>query len=913
MIYGWISSLQRLIFPLFLTIALSACGGGGGGSDNGGGFVPPPAPEGAKIDISLADATGNSITEINPLRAGSFTVRVAAPNGNTLPQEVVTAETTIGRLIPQSGTALTDNNGEALFVIQADGIDGAGTLTATLEYEGVTSSGSINFSVATGLPFSIKPQVFNSDNVAVTTADTGDRLTLEVSLTDDRYNQPVEDQVITVDIGELGALAPQSGNAVTNADGVATFSINVGDLSGAFPIVASAIVPGGGATSSLTLSIDQATRKLGHIDSEGNFVEGVIKVSPAGQISPGGTAMLSVSVVDEDLQPANTEEVLTITSSCLFGELATLDPASPITLGSSIAVAYTLQGCSGEDVVTATLSSSGAEATGVIDIAPVTADRIIFDSAVPELIALRGTGAASSIPESSLVSFTVSDGAGNPVSDARVNFSLSQSVGGLALECQGQDFCRYASVDDQSQGRSSRATTNTSPTGKAVARVLAGAVTTPVQVLAYVDLNDNGEQDLDEPSSASKTLVVSSGVPDQNSISLSAAQLNVESAYDIDGKISQLSVRMADAFNNPVPDGTAAIFSTELGSIAGSCNTVNGVCSVDWTSQSPRSSDTVERFSQAITINENLNSSTPSRYNCPSHNKNHGPCPDDIGDPAVNPPGAPRGGRSTILVSASGDESFADRNGNGRYDEGELWTNLTEAFLDHNEDGLYTPAQRANCDDPASADDVCLAGFEETFLDRNGNNVFDLNDTPAASAGSSLPDGQYNGALCTLQDEAEGICSRDLVDVRDSLVLVNGFSDAQSYELLLINKFSRSEPSSLYENTFYNLYISDVFNNPPPPGSTIDFEGSGDCEPVTESQPVPDTNKAGAFASTLVVSTKDYAQSLEDAESADLDFIALKLTLPNGSFTTKNYSCVVYRCADDPSQFPQFSPAPPSC
>ena len=911
MIYGWIFSLQRLIFPLSLTIALTACGGGG--SDNGGGFVPPPAPEGAKIEVRLADATGNSITEVNPLRAGSFTVKVASPNGSALSQKVVTAETTIGLLIPPSGTALTDNNGEALFIVQADNIKGAGTLTATAEYEGVTSSGSINFSVATGLPFSITPQIFDSGNVAVTKADTGDRLTLEVSLTDDRFNQPVQDQVITVDIGELGTLAPLSGNAVTNADGVATFFINVGDLSGAFPIVANAIVPGGGATSSLTLSIDQATRKLGYIDSEGSFVEGVVKISPAGQISPGGTATLSVSVVDDDLRPANTEETLTITSSCLFGDLATLDPESPLKLGSSITVGYTVQGCTGEDVITATLSSSGAEASGVVDIAPVTAERIIFDSAAPELIALRGTGAASNLPESALVSFTVSDGAGNPVSDARVNFSLSQSVGGLALECQGQDFCRYASVDDQGQGRSSRATTSTTPAGEAVGRVLAGAVTTPVQVLAYVDLNDNGEQDLDEPSSASKTLVVSSGVPDQNSISLSATLLNVESAYNIDGKVSQLSVRMADAFNNPVPDGTSAIFSTELGSIAASCSTVNGVCSVDWASQSPRGSDTVERFSTAITINENLNSSTPNRYSCPSHNENHGPCPDDIGDPAVNPPGAPRGGRSTLLVSASGDESFADQNGNGRYDEGELWTNLTEAFLDHNEDRLYTPAQRANCGDPASADDVCLAGFEETFLDRNGNNLFDLNDTPGASAGSSLPDGQYNGALCRLQDEAAGICSRDLVDVRDSLVLVNGFSDAQSYELLLINQFSRSEPSSLYENTFYNLYISDVFNNPPPPGSTIDFEGSGDCEPVTESQPVPDTNKAGAFASTLVVSTQDYAQSLEDAESSDLDFIALKLTLPNGSFTTKNYSCVVYRCADDPSRFPQFSPPPPSC
>ena len=66
-------------------------------------------------------------------------------------------------------------------------------------------------------------------------------------------------------------------------------------------------------------------------------------------------------------------------------------------------------------------------------------------------------------------------------------------------------------------------------------------------------------------------------------------------------------------------------------------------------------------------------------------------------------------------------------------------------------------------------------GFEETFLDRNGDNgVFDLNNTtrPSASAGSSLPDGRYNGVtLSDLQEEAGGIgvCSRELVDVRDSL------------------------------------------------------------------------------------------------------------------------------------------------
>ena len=85
---------------------------------------------------------------------------------------------------------------------------------------------------------------------------------------------------------------------------------------------------------------------------------------------------------------------------------------------------------------------------------------------------------------------------------------------------------------------------------------------TPVQVLAYVDLNANDQRDLDEPTTTSKTLVVSTGLPDQNSVSLSASVLNIEGAYDTDGKTSEITVRLADKFNNPAPDGSAAIFST---------------------------------------------------------------------------------------------------------------------------------------------------------------------------------------------------------------------------------------------------------------------------------------------------------------------------------------------------------------
>ncbi len=911
MIVKFISYMWRSICMSAAVAVLAACGGGGG-SDSGGGFVPAPEPEGATIDVALTDASGSSITEITPLNTGLFQVAVTTPGGEPLAQEVVSGDVTLGRLLPESGTALTNDDGVATFFVQPDGISGAGTMTATVTYNGVDTSQSLNYSVSTQLPFTLNAEFADESGDLITRAVTGNRITLLVSLTDDRSGTSIKNQIVAAEIGDLGRISPASGTTVTDQGGEARFTIDVGNTPGVYSITVSVSVPGGNLTQSADIVIDQAVHQLGHFDVEGNFIEGVIGIVPDGRLSPGGTAILSFAVVDEDLNPVSTGDTLSVSSPCLFNNQALLAPTSPISIAAEASVDYTLQGCTGEDLITARLGSSGAEASGVIDIAPAVAARIVFDRADPELIALRGTGSASDIAEFSNVSFSVTDADGKAVANARVNFELVQTVGGLALECEGSSFCLYDSAEAESQGRSSRDTTQSSVDGKAVTRVLAGTVASPVQVMAYVDLNNNAQRDLDEPTTTSKTLVVSTGLPDQNSVSLSASVLNVDSAYDIDGKTTRVSVRMADKFNNPAPDGTAAVFSTELGSIIGSCNTVGGLCTVTWSSQSPRGSDTVEQFSSPITIDENLDRALPNRYRCPSHRENHGPCPDDIGDPDVNPPGAPRGGRSTILVTANGEESFVDRDGNGLYDEGEFWTNLTEAFADHNEDGLYTPAQRDDCADPGSADDVCLAGFEETFVDRNANGIFDLNDSPKAGNDSSLPDGLFNGVLCRAADDEAGLCSRELVNVRDSLVVVNAFSDASKYDIMVINRSDR-EPSTLEGDQFYTVYVSDIFNNPPPPNTTITFEGSGECEALTEVPPLPDINKAGAYAAALAVKTNDYAQSIEAAEDLPPDQLTVKLTLPNGRFITETYACRVNRCADDPDSLPDFSPAPPAC
>ena len=139
MAYSGIGYSCRFIGVFFFMLGLSACGGGGGSGDLNDGFVPAPAPQGATIDVLLTDADGNALSEITPLQAGLFRVSVSSPDGDPVGKEVVSGDITLGRLQPENGTALTDDNGIATFIVQPAGLDGASTLTATATYNGVES------------------------------------------------------------------------------------------------------------------------------------------------------------------------------------------------------------------------------------------------------------------------------------------------------------------------------------------------------------------------------------------------------------------------------------------------------------------------------------------------------------------------------------------------------------------------------------------------------------------------------------------------------------------------------------------------------------------------------------------------------------------------------------------------------
>lgn len=349
----------------------------------------------------------------------------------------------------------------------------------------------------------------------------------------------------------------------------------------------------------------------------GSFQEGALAIEVP-ILSSGGSSGITATVVYANGSPYTSQTPVNVTFSSNCISLGKATVTSPVLLVNGVATTtYTAQGCSGNDVISATTSVPTPpgvgllSATGIINVLPPVLGSLEFVSATPTRMGLKGSGG---LPETSVVVFRVKDTGGSVVAGQLVSFALNTTVGGLSLS--------PVSAFSNSQGLVQTV-------------VAAGTVATAVRVTATITGTDPPIR------TQSSQLTVTTGIPDQNSFSVSVETLNPE-AFDIDGVSDAVTIHVADHFNNPVPDGTAVAFTTEGGQIVSSCLTSAGACTVNWVSSNPRPSD----------------------------------------------------GRVTILATAIGEETFVDFNGNGLLDaSGETFTDLAEAFRDDNENSTRDPAE----------------------------------------------------------------------------------------------------------------------------------------------------------------------------------------------------------------------------
>ncbi len=412
----------------------------------------------------------------------------------------------------------------------------------------------------------------------------------------DSSNQPVSGLTVTFNT-TLGTLNPANGVATTDSTGTATVQLQAGTVSGAGLITASATVNGKQVVQSASFTVSLPTLTLSPV------------TLGLATISYGGSTSISVTVNDANGNPFTSQSVeVSFTSVQSVAGKATI--TSKVSTVNGVATAtYQANTNTGVDIITASIS--GSSVTAVINVNPLNAQSISFVSASPTNIGLKGMGGLG-ITETSVVVFKVFDTSGQPKANQQVDFALNTTVGGLALTASS------ASSDSS---------------GLVSTTVQAGVIATPVRVTATL------RGITPQISTQSDQLVVSTGVPAQDSLSVAIATLNPE-CYNVDGVTDKVSVHLSDHFHNPVPDGTAVYFTTNGGSIQPSCTTVSGACSVTWTSSNPRPA--------VLGINN---------------------------------------GRVTIFAYAVGEESFVDLNGNGVADAGEF-TDDTEAFRDDNENGV---------------------------------------------------------------------------------------------------------------------------------------------------------------------------------------------------------------------------------
>jgi hypothetical protein len=685
---------------LMSMMTLVACGGGDGDL-TGGGDGGTSGGQTISLAISNQNITGEA----------PITVLATLSGGTTVDGVLISFSSTLGAFSPSLGTALTDSSGVAEIILTAGAVRGAGEITASASSGATTTIGftTQGDDVSVVGDTNITLSLVNSDGQETDTITSSKSGKVIATI------EGISSSVIVTFSTTVGEIPIST--AITNDLHQASVDILAGSSLGAGTITASI---NSGETGELLLVVGSSSVTMGSGDP---FEESVAGISLA-QISAGGTTVISVNIIDDQGELFTEAVDVNFSSGCTSLATPTAELSSPITTSNGIATStYLAKGCVGDDPINVTANAGGINlsASTSVNVLPASVGSIEFVSSLPEVIGILGTGAVGG-SESSVIKFRVLDTNSNPVNNQVVNFTLNSDVGGIKLI-------------------PASATTNSDGIVQTV--VNSGTVATSVRVTAEID----GSAPV--IASQSSLLVISTGIPDQDSFSLSADILNPE-GWNTDGTIVVVTARLADAFNNPVPDGTGVSFTTEGGRIEPSCVTENGTCSVEWNSQNTRPEGHVLQHNA-------------DEYSLVSN------MPTTVHDSEIfNTLGQKFGGRATILATAIGEESFPDLNGNARFDASEmsafLATNISgkpydlkEAFVDHNEDGLYNPSEGG---------DINESGKLEEFSDFNSDNLFTGKDS------------KYNGVLCSIPAHDGCSSTAKSLNVRDSITLVMSGSSA---------------------------------------------------------------------------------------------------------------------------------------
>lgn len=499
------------------------------------------------LAVSLSTTT---VTSAAPATVTS-TLRDAA--GNPLSNSVVKFSTIDGLGAFNPSSALTDANGTVKVKLSpaTSTTKGADLAVATTTVAGTLITATAGFTASSpDAPATGNASIALSlSNTTVTTLTPANA----VAVVKDTTGAGVPGLVVkfkTVD--GLGVFAVSS--ALTDASGTASAVLSAvgASQSGADQVIATTTFNGAALQAAQGFQLIATSATISGFSADVGSTLGAY-----------GQTNLTVTV---DGAPSGAPINLAVASDCVAKGKATITPASTVTTTGSATFTYRDGGCGavvGNDTLTSSIVGTSATRTLKLGLGTPTISAITFTSASPQTIYLKGSG----LTETSTVTFTVVDTAGNGLPNQSVTLQPTTLSGGLTID-----------------GGSVPVTKLSDSLGRVSVLINSGTVPTPVGVKAT----------LGSATTVSSALSIAVGLPSQLNFSLSQATLNIE-GYDIDGTTNTYSIIASDRLANPVPVGTSINFIAEGGQIEPIKTTslVGGIArtSANFVSSSPRPLD----------------------------------------------------------------------------------------------------------------------------------------------------------------------------------------------------------------------------------------------------------------------------------------------------------------------------------
>ncbi|SLJ85469.1 hypothetical protein [Psychrobacter sp. DAB_AL43B] len=428
--------------------------------------------------------------------------------------------------------------------------------------------------------------------------------TAKVTVTDSKGNG-VSGALVTFN-GEGVKFGTTNGAVLTNAEGVATTSV--------VPLSSN-------DTSSYSLSATAKYEDMTATTAEYNYslqsVDITLVSFSTGEsvLESGASTIVTLQTKDTVTNQFQNDVTVNFSATCGSFENAIVSSSNQGNISSTYkAIGSNGNLCEGKQTITAVTANNTSSAQSIeINIKAIKASNIIYSTNESVVLGAKDSGSSSS----GQIEFTVYSN-GVPAANQEVILDLIKSP---------IDF------NFISQGNRNPDTLKSDSSGRVTVNLYPGNIPGPVEIQATLKSDKS-------ISASAKNIAVATGRPTQKGITL-ALEKNVLADNAID--TSGVSVYLTDRQGNFVPNGTVVSFVAEGGTITPNCATVEGNCSVTFTSQNPR----------------------------------------------------PANGRVSVIAYVEGDKAYSDLNGDNVYTAGidSLLDNIGNFFRDDNEDLKYNPGE----------------------------------------------------------------------------------------------------------------------------------------------------------------------------------------------------------------------------